>query len=57
MSHLEDGALPSTRDGVHETADLLPPPVPTSANALVANIYVGSIFESWTKFREDEIFD
>ena len=36
MSHLEDGALPSTRDGVHETADLLPPPVPAGLPAELA---------------------
>ena len=35
MSHLEDGALPPTRDGVHETADLpMPPPVPADLPAL-----------------------
>ena len=37
MSHLEDGALPSTRDGVHETADLpMPPPVPAGLPADLA---------------------
>ena len=37
MSHLDDGALPSTRDGVHETADLpMPPPVPAGLPADLA---------------------